>query len=97
LAKVEIYTRDFCGYCSRAKSLLSRKGVDFIEHDAGMDVDLRREMVQRSNGGTTFPQIFINDRHIGGCDDMVQLEATGRLDPLLEQPAEEGSAPAEAG
>lgn len=97
LAKVEIYTRDFCGYSSRAKSLLSRKGVQFTEYDAGMDADLRREMIQRSNGGSTFPQIFINGRHVGGCDDLHELEAGGRLDAMLEQPATEATAPAAAG
>ena len=87
MARVEIYTRDFCGYCSRAKSLLSRKGADFTEYEAGMDPDLRRDMIQRSNGGSTFPQIFINGRHVGGCDDLFDLEDGGRLDALLNEPA----------
>ena len=87
MARVEIYTRDFCGYCSRAKSLLARKGADVTEHEAGMDADLRREMIQRSNGGSTFPQIFINGRHVGGCDDLFDLEGAGRLDALLNEPA----------
>ncbi len=85
MAKVEIYTRDFCGYCSRAKSLLARKGAAVTEFEAGMDADLRREMIQRSNGGSTFPQIFINGRHVGGCDDLFELEAGGRLDGLLAE------------
>lgn len=92
MAKVEIYTRDFCGYCSRAKSLLARKGADVTEFEAGMDADLRREMIQRSNGGSTFPQIFINGRHIGGCDDLFELEAGGSLDGLLKEPAPAGAA-----
>ncbi len=83
MAKVEIYTRDGCGYCSRAKSLLSRKGVAFEEINAGVDAEKRREMVSRANGGSTFPQIFINGAHVGGSDDIHALDAAGRLDPLL--------------
>lgn len=82
-AKVEIYTRDFCGYCTRAKSLLKSKGVNFVEIDAGSDPDKRREMIQRSNGGSTYPQIFIDDQHVGGSDDIHDLDSRGRLDPLL--------------
>ncbi|MFI4933182.1 MAG: glutaredoxin 3 [Caulobacterales bacterium] len=79
---VVIYTRPFCGYCARAISLLSEKGVDFTEIEAGFDPKLRQEMVQRS-GGTTFPQIFIGGAPIGGCDEMLALERTGKLDALL--------------
>ena len=82
---VTIYTKPYCPYCVRAVSLLREKGVDFTEIDAGYDPDKRQEMMQRS-GRTTYPQIFIGDRHIGGCDDMMALERAGRLDPLL-QPA----------
>lgn len=82
MAQVTIYTRPGCGYCARALSLLQRKGVDFTEIDAGADADLRQEMVQRS-GRATFPQIFVGDRHIGGCDEMMSLERRGQLDPLL--------------
>lgn len=82
MAQVTIYTRPFCGYCARALSLLEKKGADFIEIEAGMDPALRQEMMQRS-GGTTFPQIFIGDRHIGGCDDMMALDRAGKLDALL--------------
>ncbi len=85
MAQATIYTRAFCPYCTRAVQLLRAKGVDFEEIDAGMDPRLRDEMVRRSNGGQTFPQIFIGDRHIGGCDDMLALERAGKLDPLLAQ------------
>ena len=83
MAKVTIYTRPFCGYCARALSVLKAKGADFTEIEAGMDARLRQEMVPRSGGGTTFPQIFIGDQHIGGCDDMMALEDAGKLDGML--------------
>ncbi len=83
MSKVTIYTRPMCGYCARAVRLLRDKGVDFQEIDAGFDRGLRQEMVQKSNGANTFPQIFINDDHIGGCDDMMALERAGKLDALL--------------
>ena len=82
MAQVTIYTRPFCGYCARALKLLSDKGADFTEVEAGMDPDKRREMMNRS-GRTTFPQIFVDDCHIGGCDEMMALERAGELDPLL--------------
>ncbi len=83
MAKVTIYTKMFCPYCTRAVSLLKSKGVEIHEIDAGMDTARREEMIQRSKGGRTFPQIFIGDTHIGGCDDMLALERDGKLDPLL--------------
>ena len=83
-ARVEIYTRDFCGYCTRAKTLLASKGANVVEYRAGDDPDKRREMIQRSNG-TTYPQIFINGRHVGGSDDIHDLDRAGRLDPLLAE------------
>ncbi|KJS27787.1 MAG: glutaredoxin [Hyphomonadaceae bacterium BRH_c29] len=86
MSKVTIYTRGFCPYCSRAVSLLREKQVEFDEIDAGMNAEKKAEMVQRSNGARTFPQIFIGDRHIGGCDDMMALERAGKLDPMLAQP-----------
>jgi glutaredoxin 3 len=86
-ARVEIYTRDFCGYCSRAKALLVSKGVHFTEYPVGDDADKRREMIQRSRGGSTYPQVFINDRHVGGSDELLDLEAAGRLDGLLAEAA----------
>lgn len=83
MAKVTIYTRPLCGYCSRAVSLLKKKGADFEEINAGFDANKRAEMVKRSNGGRTFPQIFIGDEHIGGCDEMMRLERAGQLDAML--------------
>lgn len=83
MAKVEIYTRDFCGYCLRAKRLLESKGVAFTEYNIGMEPELRSEMIQRSNGGMTVPQIFINDESIGGSDDLMALDREGRLDSTL--------------
>jgi glutaredoxin 3 len=83
MADVVIYTRPFCGYCARAISVLTQKGVAYTEIEAGMDPDKRREMMQRSGGRNTFPQIFIGGEHIGGCDEMLALERAGKLDPLL--------------
>ena len=83
MAKVEIYTKAFCPYCSRAKALLEGKGVDFEEYDISMGGPKRQEMLQRASGGSTVPQIFIDDRHIGGCDDLVAMDRAGKLDPLL--------------
>ena len=82
MAKVTIYTRPFCPYCARALALLNDKGADFTEIEAGMDPALRQEMMQRS-GRNTFPQIFVGEQHIGGCDDMMALEDQGKLDSLL--------------
>jgi glutaredoxin 3 len=80
---VTIYTRMMCGYCARAKRLLDSKGVSYTEHDASFSPELRQEMIQRAHGRSTFPQIFIGDVHIGGCDDLHALDAEGRLDQLL--------------
>ncbi|AUS99689.1 glutaredoxin 3 [Nostoc sp. CENA543] len=82
-AKVEIYTWASCPFCIRAKSLLKRKGVDFIEYSIDGDEDARDQMSDRANGRRSVPQIFINDRHVGGCDDIHALEAKGKLDELL--------------
>ncbi len=82
-AKVEIYSSPFCGYCARAKSLLSRKGVDFRDLDVLADPALREDMVRRAGGRTSVPQIFIDGRHVGGCDDIHALDAAGKLDPML--------------
>lgn len=79
---VVVYTRAYCGYCSRAMDLLRRKGAAVTEIDATGDPDKRQEMIQRS-GRFTFPQIFVGDTHIGGCDDLHALERRGALDPLL--------------
>ena len=83
MAEVVIYTRQFCGYCSAAKRLLDSKGASYIEHDGTYDPAIRAEMVERSNGGRTFPQIFIDGRHVGGSDDLHALDRAGGLDPLL--------------
>ena len=83
MVDVTIYTRMMCGYCTAAKRLLDRKGVTYTEHDASFSPELRREMIQRANGGSTFPQIFVGDVHVGGCDDLHALDAQGRLDGLL--------------
>jgi len=83
MVPVTIYTRQFCGYCARAKSLLEEKGVDYVEHDATFSPDLRQEMIGKSNGRTTFPQIFIGSQHVGGCDDLFALDRAGKLDPML--------------
>lgn len=83
MAKVEIYTKAFCGYCARAKALLTDKGVAFEEYDITTGGPKRTEMLDRSRGGSTVPQIFIDGQHIGGSDDMAALDARGGLDPLL--------------
>jgi glutaredoxin 3 len=80
---VEIYTKMFCPYCARAKKLLSDKGVEFDEFEVSGGGEKKREMLDRSNGRTTVPQIFIDGRHIGGSDDLAALEREGKLDPLL--------------
>ncbi len=82
MADVVIYTRQMCGFCTAAKRLLDKKGVGYVEHDATFAPGLRAEMMQRS-GRATFPQIFIGDKHVGGCDDLHALDAAGGLDPLL--------------
>ena len=79
---VVIYTRAFCGYCSRAVSLLEQKGVKFEEIDATMDPSKRAEMMQRS-GRATFPQVFVGESHVGGCDDLFAADRSGELDRLL--------------
>jgi glutaredoxin 3 len=82
MVPVTIYTRDGCGYCDRARGLLNRKNVAFNEINAGYSPELKSEMVAKS-GRSTFPQIFVGDIHVGGCDDLHALENAGRLDPLL--------------
>ena len=80
--KIEMYTKAFCPFCVRAKQLLKSKNADFIDIPAAMDRAKRAEMNKRS-GRNTFPQIFIDGKHIGGCDDIFALERAGKLDPLL--------------
>ena len=82
-AKVEIYTWSFCPYCIRAKRLLEQKGIEYSEYCIDGDEDARDKMRARTNGRSSLPQIFIDDRHIGGCDDIYALESKGELEPLL--------------
>jgi glutaredoxin 3 len=82
---VEIYTTRWCPYCHAAKRLLQRKGVAFSEIDVGRDWERREEMVERANGRSTVPQIFIGDTHVGGCDELHDLEDASKLDALLAQ------------
>ena len=83
MAKVEVYTTDYCPYCVRAKQLLDVKGVDYTEIDVSGDDDARIKLVEKAQGRRTVPQIFINDQPIGGFDDMRALEESGKLDALL--------------
>ena len=80
---IEIYTTRYCPYCYAAKALLKRKGVAFTEIDLGRDEERRNEMIERTNGGMTVPQIFIGALHVGGSDELHALERAGKLDPLL--------------
>lgn len=84
MVDVTIYTRMMCGYCAAAKRLLDSKGVNYTEHDASFSPELRQEMISRAQGRSTFPQIFIGDVHVGGSDDLHDLERRGKLDPLLQ-------------
>jgi glutaredoxin 3 len=83
VAKVEIYTKTFCGFCVRARHLLEEKGVKFEEYVIDGGGPKRDEMIQRANGRTTVPQIFIDGRHVGGCNDLYALEREGKLNELL--------------
>lgn len=83
MAKVEIYTKAFCPYCTRAKQLLTAKGAVFEEYDITMGGPKRAEMLERAPGRTTVPQIFIDGKHVGGSDDLAALDRQGGLDPLL--------------
>lgn len=84
MANVEIYTTQVCPYCVRAKDLLKRKGVTPVEIRVDMDDAARELMLQRANGRRTVPQIFIDNVHVGGCDDLYALESTGKLDEMLK-------------
>ena len=83
MQSVDIYTAPFCGFCVAAKRLLKSKGVEFTEYNVGRDAALRQEMMARANGGHTVPQIFIGDKHVGGCDELHALERAGKLDAML--------------
>ena len=80
---VEIYTSPYCGYCHAAKRLLNKKSTTFQEIDISVSSERRSEMLVRANGGHTVPQVFINDKHIGGCDELHALERSGRLGAML--------------
>jgi glutaredoxin 3 len=82
-AAIEIYTRPGCGYCSAAKSLLTRKKAAFTEYDVARNASYRQEMYDRAGVGSTFPQIFIGETHVGGCDELYALDRAGKLDALL--------------
>ena len=83
MARVELYTKATCPYCARARRLLDEKGVSYEEYEISQDPDKRAEMMQRANGRSTVPQIFIDGRHVGGSDDLAELERQGHLDPML--------------
>ena len=83
MTEVGIYTRDFCYYSDAARDLLTRKGVAFKEINATGNRELRNEMIERANGGSTFPQVFIGETHVGGCDELYALEEQGKLDAML--------------
>ena len=83
MAKVEIYTKATCGYCMMAKRLLTRKGIEFVEYPVDSDAEKFDEMVRRSEGGRTVPQVFVNGTPLGGFDDLNALERAGNLDPML--------------
>ena len=83
MSAIEIYTRPGCGYCSAAKSLMTRKKAAFTEYDVAKNPNYRQEMYDRAGAGTTFPQIFIGDMHVGGCDELYALDRAGKLDALL--------------
>lgn len=83
MAKIEVYTKAFCPYCTRAKALLGSKGADFEEIDVTMDRAGFESMIERANGRRTVPQVFIDGQHVGGSDDLAALDANGRLDALI--------------
>jgi glutaredoxin 3 len=83
MAAIEIYTRPGCGYCTAAKSLLTRKKAAFTEFDLAKDPALRQKMWERAGAGSTFPQIFIGETHVGGCEELYALDRAGKLDSLL--------------
>ena len=92
LAKIDIYTTPFCGFCYRAKALLEGKGVRFTEIDVTVTPGARREMMERAGGNRKVPQIFVDGRHLGGCEELFDLESRGALDSLLGAPPHPGCA-----
>ena len=93
MSQIEIYTTRYCPYCHAAKRLLSKKGVTFTEIDVSGDAQGRSKMVARANGGMTVPQIFIGSVHVGGYDDLYELDRSGKLDPLIEAEGAPAHAP----
>lgn len=87
MINIEIYSGDFCPYCVRAKSLLKKKGLEFTEYNIQKDPQRRSEMLERTAGARSIPQIFIGDRHVGGCDELYALEKKGELDSWLSAAA----------
>jgi len=85
MAAIDIYTIPYCPYCADAKDLLKRKGVGFNEINVAGNRDIRKQMIERAHGRSTYPQIFIGTTHVGGCDDLYALDETGKLDPLLAE------------
>lgn len=86
MPRIEIYTKAFCSYCWRAKTLLESKGVAYREISVDFGGTEREKMIQRAHGCTTVPQIFIGEQHIGGCDELMALDHAGKLDPLITAP-----------
>lgn len=82
-ANIEIYSGDYCPYCNRAKALLKQRGLPFVEYNVQATPEKRDEMLKRSNGGRTIPQIFINNHHVGGCDDLFAIDKNGQLQAWL--------------
>ncbi|MGC9954456.1 MAG: glutaredoxin 3 [Rhizomicrobium sp.] len=85
MCKVRIYTTPFCPFCARAKALLAKKGIAFDEIDVTVDDDARKDMQVKTSGAQTVPQIFIGERHVGGCEDLYALDKAGDLDLLLAE------------
>lgn len=83
MAHVTVYTKPYCPYCIRALALLEKKGAEVTDISAAFDPEKKAEMVQRSNGRSTFPQVFVGDTHVGGCDDLLALDRAGKLDEML--------------
>lgn len=80
--KIIIYTKDYCPYCVKAKNLFKKKGLEFEEVDVSSD-EIKEEMIKKANGRMTVPQIFVNENHIGGCDDLYELDRQGKFDSML--------------
>ena len=85
MMEIDIYTSPLCGFCTIAKNLLVKKGIDFNEYDVLRNPSLKPIMIERANGSNTVPQIFINEQHIGGCEQLFKLDQNGKLDEILGQ------------